>query len=146
VGSGSCGSRLVELSSLQLASFTILPACPPVVVGASGSTMLRPVTIEKEGVVAEQPIELRHHRVIVRDRLGFELAQRFRSTRAELNFIAHSSSILIGRQRPHARQRATRSRIASRNSFNLCTAQGRSRRKPAAKQHFFEGYPAQVPE
>ncbi len=73
VTSGGCGARLVWLKSLQLASFTTI-------LGSSVRRLGRPndmqaTAVKKEGVLAKQLIELSHCRMVVGQRLGFELAQ-----------------------------------------------------------------------
>jgi hypothetical protein len=73
VTSGGCGARLVWLKSLQLASFTTTPFSAP----ASGGRLndMQATAVKKEGVLAKQLIELSHSRMVVGQRLGFELAQ-----------------------------------------------------------------------
>jgi hypothetical protein len=73
VASGGCGARLVWLESLQLAHDALL--------GSSVRRLgrfndMRATVVEEEGVLAVQFLELSHCRVIVGQRLGFELAQR----------------------------------------------------------------------
>ena len=72
VTSGGCGARLVWLKSLQLASFTTTPSS---VRRLGRLDDMQATAVKKEGVLAKQVIELSHSRMVVGQRLGFELAQ-----------------------------------------------------------------------